>query len=337
MLGCLRFRADLSKKHSSLFYDAKAVELVDKIDYDSLTIDMPFPNSLFSFFIKRDILPGIELFTLIAKQFDQKVKTYIKGHPRASIVNIGAGLDTTFYRIDNGMIHWYDLDFPAVIDLRRQLFPESDRITYIPKSLLDPSWCKDIENTKNGIFIMASGVFQFFETTQLRQFFSMLADNFPGGEIVFNAFSRPENDAFLWTDMVPPEQRDMLGAAFEEALDDWWEMAPQDQKDELNDMIATLKLPTKPKGTEWGDIKTWWIRLSNKEQEEALTTFLRMGHGFWAPKDANEITKFDSRITLIDQFPTYKDIPRDSLSEDLRRLMDYSDEQGRFCIFHLRV
>ena len=38
---------------------------------------------------------------LRAKHFDDKIKAYLTEHPHASIVNIGAGLDTTFYRVDN--------------------------------------------------------------------------------------------------------------------------------------------------------------------------------------------------------------------------------------------
>ena len=84
-------------------------------------------------------------------------------------MNIGAGLeDTTFYRVDNGLIHWYDLDLPAVIDIRRQLLPEPDRVMYIAKSLLDPSWCKDV-NTENGIFMIAGGIFMWFEEAQVKQ------------------------------------------------------------------------------------------------------------------------------------------------------------------------
>jgi O-methyltransferase involved in polyketide biosynthesis len=338
MLGCLRGRADLSKKHSSLFYDARAIELVEKIDYGSLTIDVPFLNSIYKkFFSKRDLPPGLELFTLRARQFDEKVKKYLAGHPRASIVNIAAGLDTTFYRIDNGQIHWYDLDLPAVIAVRRQLLPEPDRVTCIPKSLLDPGWCKDIEYTKNGVFMIAGGVLPMFDETQLKQIFSMLADNFPGGEIVFDALLKFENDTLSLIDMIPPEQRDALGAALEKILDDWWEIAPQNHKDKLNDMIATLPLTLKPKGRDWTDIKAWWYQRSNREREEVWNMLFRSGHGLWVPKDANYFTKLDNRITLIDQFPLFTNIPRDSLSPDSRRLMDYSDEQGRSCIFHLRL
>ena len=88
------------------------------------------------------------------KQFDNKIKAYITEHPRASVVSLGAGLDTTFYWVDNGSIHWYDLNLAAVIDIRKQLLPEPDRVTYIAKSLLDLSWCRDIKYTEDGVFMI---------------------------------------------------------------------------------------------------------------------------------------------------------------------------------------
>ena len=111
-------------------------------------------------------------------------------------------------------------------------------------------------------------------------------------------------------------------------------------KDKVTDMIATLKTPTKPKGKEWSDLEAWWNLLSDTEKEETvrdLMTAFRGGVGMWAIEDANEFTKWDSRITVLDQFPFSKNIPRDSLSADARRVIDYSDESGRSRIFHLRV
>ena len=162
LLGPLWGRARLSKEYGPLFYDAKAVELVEKIDYDLSTSDMPFEGILFNISFKGN-LPAFGLWALRAKQFDDKVKEYIAKHPYASVINVGAGLDTTFYRVDNGTIHWYDLDLPAVIDIRKQLLPEPDRVTYIAKSLLDPSWCKEVKYTENGVFMIAGEVLLFFE------------------------------------------------------------------------------------------------------------------------------------------------------------------------------
>jgi len=331
-------RAQLSKKYSSLFYDAKAIELVEKIDYDFSTSGIPFQDILSNISFEGG-LPLLSLFSLRAKQFDEKVKAYIRERPRASVVNIGAGLDTTFYHVDNGTIHWYDLDLPAVIDVRRQLLPEPERVTYIAKSLLDPSWCKDI-NTDNGVFMVAGGVLSWLEEAEVKQFFSMLTDNFPDGEIVFNFRPRSGASIDAWMDQFPPEQRDAMMAAWMEAMNGWWEKAPQDQKDNLNDMIAALKISTKPKGKEWSDIKAWWEKLKDTEKAEAMAefwTFFRGGVGLWVPEDASEFTKWDSRITVADQVPLFKNIPRDSLSAEVRRFMDYNDERGKASVIHLRV
>ncbi len=342
MLFPLQGRAQLSKEYRSLFYDAKAVELVEKIDYDFSTDDMPFVGVMLKLIRKGNLLPMFSLSALMAKQFDDKIKAYITEHPRASVVNLGAGLDATFYRVDNGTIRWYDLDLPAAIDFRRQLLPEPDRVTYIAKSLLDPSWCKDIR-TENGVFIIAEAVLQFFDEAQMKQFFSMLADNFPGGEIVFTAPSR--SDGFRrWFDMFPPEQREAMRAVWMEAMKEWWEKVPTDQKDKA---IAALKTPTKPSGTKWSDLEAWWNQLSDEDNAEAMHDLMSSFSpipipddrvGMWAPKDASEFTQWDSRITVIDQLSSLsKNIPRDLLSADMQRFMDYFDKSGGWNIFHLRV
>jgi O-methyltransferase involved in polyketide biosynthesis len=340
MLGCLWGRAQLSKNYGSLFYDEKAMELVERIDYDfSTSDDVPFSGIWFNISHKLN-LPEFGLFTLRARQFDEKLKTYITEHPRASVVNIGAGLDTTFYRVDNGLIHWYDLDLPPVIAIRRRLVPEPDRVAYIAKSFLDASWCKDIRYTADGVFVIAGGVFHFFEESQVKQFFSMLADNFDGSEIVFNVISRSADGFGAWMNILSPQQRDVMRTALVDAMKDWWKKAPQDQKEKLTDMIATLDLPKKPKGKTWSDLEAWWNQLSNEETMKVMRGFrtsFRSGVDGWEIEDAREITKWDGRITVIDQFPIFKNIPRDSLDTDMRRFMDYSDERGRGSIIHLRV
>ncbi|HXY86997.1 MAG TPA: hypothetical protein VEG44_01000 [Candidatus Acidoferrales bacterium] len=54
-----------------------------------------------------------------------------------------------------------------VIDVRKQLLSESDRVTYIAKSLLDPSWCEDVKYSENGVFMVAGGVLSWLEEAQV--------------------------------------------------------------------------------------------------------------------------------------------------------------------------
>jgi hypothetical protein len=212
-------------------------------------------------------------------------------------------------------------------------------VKYIAKSIFDPSWCTDVKHTQEGLFMIAGGVFHWFDQAQVKQFFSMLADNFDGGEIVFNIISQPEHFG-RWTEFLSPEQREAVKAAQFDTIREWWKNAPQDQRMQLIDAITTLDLPTKPKGKEWSDLEAWLNQLSGKELMEMTRGFMKSFHSgadAWALEDAREIEKWDRRITVIEQLPMFKDIPRDSLDADMRRYMDYSDESAMSSIVHLRV
>jgi O-methyltransferase involved in polyketide biosynthesis len=321
-------RAKISRDHPLLFCDAKAVELVEKIDYDFSTLAaIPFEGNL---------LPIVAR----ARHFDDRIKAYMTAHPHASVVNIGAGLDTTFYRVDNGAIHWYDLDLPPVIAFRKELIPETDRSTCIAQSFLDPSWCADVAY-RDGVFMVAGGVLRYFDESRVKQLLAMLADNFPGGEIVFNVSSRKGNFR-AWLKQLTPQQRKELSVTLKDTLADRWQKAPQDQKERL---LAALRLPTTPHSVAWAALETRWDQLSAEKTDEALVelwhdyrALSNWGKGKWALADADEITKWDSRITVVDQFSVFKDFPRDSsLSIDAQRFIDFSSKHGRSKIVHLRL
>lgn len=51
---------------------------------------------------------------------DKTLAQYIERNPDAIIVNMGAGFDNRFSRVDNGKIFWFDLDLPDSIALRKK-------------------------------------------------------------------------------------------------------------------------------------------------------------------------------------------------------------------------
>lgn len=332
-LAPLFVRARISKEHTSLFNDYKAVELVEQMDLDFFSF-VTLNTTYFDFIIVARAI-----------QLDNKVRAFIKEHPHASVVNLGAGLDTGFYRVDNGTIRWYDLDLPEVIEIRKQLLPETDRTICIAKSFLDPSWCQDII-TEGGVLVIAGGLLRYFSETQVRKFFSLLADCLPGSEVVFEAESKSSSVVdgnygaygVGWSD-DEPEKRNALQTEALMTFKNMWIRVPQDKKDKL---IFTLTTSTKPQNAEWNYFKMWWNQLSAQEKGKAMSDFYA---GFFPDlncrcplEDANEMTAWGNRITVVDQFPLFRDIPRDpSLSRSIRQFMDYTDEKGRIKIFHMRI
>ena len=178
MLGTLWARAKFSKLYPEILNDKKSSEIIEKINYDFTKVQEYLGE-----------WRGIGLLVR-ARNFDDAVLNYIEKFPKATIVNVGAGLDTTYYRVDNGSIKRYDLDLADAIEFRRNYLPESTRCVYISKSALDYSWFDDVEfSPDKGIFIIAGGFIYYFQESEISALFDALAKKFPGGELIFDCIS----------------------------------------------------------------------------------------------------------------------------------------------------
>ena len=178
MLIPLWGRAKYSGKNPDILNDLEAKQIIRNCDFDFSGIEKSFGE-----------LSGL-CYIVRAKKIDDAIRGYISMHPHATVVNIGAGLDTTFSRVDNGLINWYNLDLPDAIGYRQTLIPDSLRNLCIAKSVLDTSWFDDIIfNPEDGIMFVSSGVFYYLHEEDIRVLFGKMAERFPDGELYFDAES----------------------------------------------------------------------------------------------------------------------------------------------------
>ena len=167
-----RAQYSLSPKHK--FYDAKAVEIVQKIDYD------------FSHAEKDHTMSGGVLARTIV--FDELVKDFIAQNPDCTVVNIACGLDTRAYRVDNGKLRWYNLDLPEVIELRDQLLGENGRISTIGISALDSAWAGQIEAHEKTLFII-EGLTMYLTAEEVGTLLGIIRDNFDHATVMMECIS----------------------------------------------------------------------------------------------------------------------------------------------------
>ena len=118
-----------------------------------------------------------------------EVRDYLKKHPKAAVVNLGCGLDSTGRACDNGSCKIYNLDFPDVITVRNELLPAGEREKNIPCNLNDAAWFGEIDASGGAVFF-ASGVFYYFLTGQVKALVQAMASAFPDGVLVFDAANR---------------------------------------------------------------------------------------------------------------------------------------------------
>ena len=164
-------RAAETKYHRPIIRDERAVKLVEQIDYDFRRFDSAWKSQL-----------GIAVRTKI---LDAAVKRNIEKEPRTTVVNLGAGLDSRFLRVDNGEIQWYDLDLPEVVAIKRRFFSLSERYHLIERSVMDFAWMDEIREQGNPILIIAEGLFMYFCEKEMRCLFDELVKRFPGAELLF--------------------------------------------------------------------------------------------------------------------------------------------------------
>jgi len=126
-----------------------------------------------------------------AYNFDLVVSKFLEQYEKVIVINIGAGLDTTFQRVDNESVLWINIDLPDVAALRLKLVPNSTREMNIGKSIFDFSWIDDISHlTKQSIILfMAAGVLFYFDRFEVKTLFDKLNSTYPKAHFVFDAIS----------------------------------------------------------------------------------------------------------------------------------------------------
>jgi O-methyltransferase involved in polyketide biosynthesis len=134
---------------------------------------------------------------LRAKMLDDRVRAFIRKHPDAVVVDLGAGLDSTFYRVDPPPpVTWYSVDLPGVMALRDEVLPANPHSHSAPMALAEKQWPETIPGDRPTMLI-ADGLFSFLSEQVIVGIFRRITEHFQSGELAFNDyggagwFSRP--------------------------------------------------------------------------------------------------------------------------------------------------
>ena len=175
-----------SQSKEPILSDPKAVE----ITYELNKILPTSKNTLYKNLIRGKLNKQLVIHVAIrAKQYDKYTCDFLNKYPEGVVINVGCGLDSRFLRIDNKKVTFYDLDFPEVIEIKKQFFNENNRYHFIPSSLLDHNWIHAISKHKGPFLFIAEGVFMYLEKQDVKYLVSKLQSEFPGSELVCEVFN----------------------------------------------------------------------------------------------------------------------------------------------------
>jgi O-methyltransferase involved in polyketide biosynthesis len=173
LLWPLYNRSAFARRPGSQIKDPRAVEVADAIDY-------PFARHFGS--------PD-ESHVLRALRFDDQVRRFLARHPEGTVVALGEGLETGFWRVDNGSVRWLAVDLPETVAVRQRWLPDTDRHRSLACSALDFRWMDEVDRSK-GVLITAQGLLMYFQPEDVRRLLAACAQRFFGSEMMFDVIPR---------------------------------------------------------------------------------------------------------------------------------------------------
>lgn len=173
LLWPLYNRAAHARQPALGFADPKAIALLDSIDY-------PFER----YFGRPSALEFARTLAV-----DRLVVRWLATHPGGTVVSVGEGLETRFWRVDDGSVRWLSLDGTEAIDTRARLLPGEERHRNLRCSPVDPGWYDEVDSCR-GVFIDIGGLCTRLEPFAVRRLLTSIARRFPHAELVMDVMPR---------------------------------------------------------------------------------------------------------------------------------------------------
>jgi O-methyltransferase involved in polyketide biosynthesis len=172
LLWTLYHRAQEARRPDAVLADPLAVSLVERIDY-------PFEERFGASSWRA------RWQALRARRFDVEVGRFLAARPGATVVALGEGLETQFWRVDDGRVTWITVELPETLEVTAKLLPESPRRRAIARSALDFAWLEEIGSPPD-VMVTAQGLLMYFERDQADRLIARVAEALPGGAMVFD-------------------------------------------------------------------------------------------------------------------------------------------------------
>jgi O-methyltransferase involved in polyketide biosynthesis len=168
----LAARARAAQRRHPLLRDPKAVQITDSVDIDA----------------KYGRGAGGSVTVLRTVIMDAWVRDFLARNPSGTVVEIGTGLNSRFERVDNGQVHWFDLDLPDSIELRRKFFADTDRRRMLAASVTGEDWLPIVAQSPGPYFFVADGVLVYLTEEQVSTLLTRIKNDFPNARIALDTF-----------------------------------------------------------------------------------------------------------------------------------------------------
>lgn len=148
---------------------------------------------------------------LRARKYDQLTNAFISQNPGCTVVNLGCGFDTRYWRINSRDCTYIELDLPEVAGIKRKALGEKLCYDLIGCSVLDTSWIDRVTSSGNRNFLLiAEGLFMYLDKRDVIVLFRTFSERFDQSKILLEVVTEKYTRG-LWKKMVVMKMKNELG------------------------------------------------------------------------------------------------------------------------------
>ena len=120
--------------------------------------------------------------------YDEWVKQEIAYNSNTVVLHIGCGMDSRIKRVGIEDVHWYDIDFPDVIEERLKYYSETGFYHMLSADMRTDKWKSSIEHNRNAIVIL-EGVSMYFQPEELITLLSDISQYFNSVKLLMDCYT----------------------------------------------------------------------------------------------------------------------------------------------------
>lgn len=176
-----------TEKQSKRFHDPKAIELYNLIYASATKSERKWMTR-----VKRKFRglsrKSVKTICRRAESIDKITNEFVESNPSGTIISLGCGFDTRFWRIANVSYRYIELDLPEIMKLKTTLLKGQIDYECLGISVLDTSWIDEVTKKGNENFlIIAEGLFMYLPKDKVVELIQIMAARFNNSTLVFDS------------------------------------------------------------------------------------------------------------------------------------------------------
>jgi O-methyltransferase involved in polyketide biosynthesis len=151
-----------------------------------------------------------QLHRLRARKYDSIANEFIRKNPSCTVINLGCGFDTCYWRIMK--CRYIELDLPEIAKIKIDILKDKLDYELFGCLVFDTSWIGKVTSKGNRDFLlMAEGLFMYLPKPDVVNLFRVFSERFDHSQIALEVVTEKFTKG-IWKKLVEMKFRQELGS-----------------------------------------------------------------------------------------------------------------------------